>query len=610
MESFFKVYKLLKTSERRKIYLIIGLIILSSVLELISVGSLGPFMAIVIDPNFIQKQKIIFFIYNILNYQNYKYFLLLCGCAVFLLVLASTIFKMIVLYSVQKFAAFCRYDLGINLYKLYLYQPYQYFLNKNTNELSKNILTEVEEVINGVLLPAMYMLTNIFLTLILFIFIILVNPFLTLAAVGIFGFVYGGLYLILRSKLANAGKELFMADSIRYKITSESFGGIKDIKILKKEQFFINSYSEGVRKSINARVTNQIISSLPVQAMQTLAIGFSIAMIVFSVLFFESFLSVLPALAVYAFAIMRIVPNFQGIFSNASQLRMYKYVANTLYSEMTTFKVPVKIYDGIDQFYKRQPLDFSNSIELKDIEFSYPGTKKKIFKGINLSISKNTTLGLVGATGCGKTTLVDVIMGLLKPVSGEVFADDEAVVTPLKNEEDEKLARWQWNFGYVPQQIFLSDDTVAANIAFGIPRNLRDINAIEYAAKAANLHEFILNELPDGYDTYVGERGIRLSGGQRQRIGIARSLYHDPNILVMDEATSALDSLTETAVMDAIHNLMHVKTIIIIAHRISTVRECDILCLMEHGSIADMGTYDELMKRNEHFRSMAKIKNE
>jgi ABC-type multidrug transport system fused ATPase/permease subunit len=209
------------------------------------------------------------------------------------------------------------------------------------------------------------------------------------------------------------------------------------------------------------------------------------------------------------------------------------------------------------------------------------------------------TIGFVGATGCGKTTLVDVIMGLLVPSAGSIIVDDVPVITDT--------APWQRNFGYVPQQIYLSDDTIAANIAFGIPADMRDMAAIERAARIANLHGFITNELPNGYNTVVGERGIRLSGGQRQRIGIARSLYHDPAILVMDEATSALDTVTEDAVMDAIHNLQHSKTIIIIAHRLSTVRECDIICLMEKGQIIAQGSYDELLKKNEQFRAMAKV---
>jgi ABC-type bacteriocin/lantibiotic exporter with double-glycine peptidase domain len=610
MDSFKKIYSLFNQREKRKMIFIIISIIFSSLLELISVSSLGPFMAIVVNPNFIQRQKYIAFIYNTMNFQNYRHFFVLCGIGVFILVVFSTIFKIMILYIVSHFAASCRYNLGLNLYKLYLYQPYQYFLNTNSSELSKAVLAEIDEVINGVVLPAMNMFVNIVMTLVLFIFIVILNPVMTAIAVIVFGSIYGGIYLILRSKLAHTGKELWEADSMRYKTIFESFGGIKDVKILKKERFFINSYSSCVKRSINARASNQILSTIPAQIMQALAIGFSLAMIASSILIYDSFLTIMPVLAVYAFAIMRIVPNFQGVFYNAAQIRMYKHAVNSLYSDMTNFKLPLDVLCRTDQDHDIVPISFSNVITLKDIEFSYPGSEKKILKKINLTICKNTTTGIAGTTGCGKTTLVDIIMGLLEPSDGTIIADNVEVVTPPSRRDDGKLAQWQKHFGYVPQQIFLSDDTIAANIAFGISANNRDMKAVEHAAKIANLHEFIVTEQAMGYNTKIGEHGVRLSGGQRQRIGIARALYHDPDILVMDEATSALDSITEDAVMDAIHNLAHLKTIIIITHRISTIRECDDIFLIENGEIAAHGTYYELIESNSYFRSMAKVGNE
>jgi ABC-type multidrug transport system fused ATPase/permease subunit len=251
-------------------------------------------------------------------------------------------------------------------------------------------------------------------------------------------------------------------------------------------------------------------------------------------------------------------------------------------------------------------MTFSKNIELKNIQFSYPASREPVLKGIDLTIAKNTAIAFAGTTGCGKTTLVDVIMGLLEPAAGSIDVDGVPVIIPQDGKDTANLAPWQRNFGYVPQQIYLSDNTMAANIAFGIPEELRDDGAVEQAARVANLHDFIINELPDGYNTRVGERGIRLSGGQRQRVGIARALYHNPGILVLDEATSALDSVTEDAVMEAIHNLMHTKTVIIIAHRLTTIQECDVIYLIEQGRIVANGTYQELLENNAQFRAMAK----
>jgi ATP-binding cassette, subfamily B, bacterial PglK len=233
-----------------------------------------------------------------------------------------------------------------------------------------------------------------------------------------------------------------------------------------------------------------------------------------------------------------------------------------------------------------------------EVHYRYPGASRPALQNVSFDVEACTTVGIVGATGSGKTTLVDIVLGLLRPESGVIRVDGEVL-------EDQSVRHWQRSLGYVPQQIFLSDDSIAANIAFGLGGKDIDMAAVERAAKVANLHDFVVNELPEGYQTTVGERGVRLSGGQRQRIGIARALYRDPDLLIMDEATSALDNVTERAVMEAVHNLGRQKTIILIAHRLSTVRNCDRIFLLEHSELIASGTYDELVAQNARFRAMA-----
>ncbi|MDR2186288.1 MAG: ABC transporter ATP-binding protein/permease [Treponema sp.] len=600
MNSVFKLLSLFTPRERRGLIPLTITILCASFLELISVSSLGPLMAVVVDPGIVRRQRILAYLYRIGGFQNDHIFLIFLGTAVFMLVLLAAALKIGALYHVNRFAAKRRYTLGLRLFKQYLYQPYRYFLDHNTSELSKSILNEVDASINGVLLPAMNTLVYGLITAALFVFIVIINPFLTLAALGVFGTVYNALYFFVRSRLSRYGKDRWDANTLRYKTAAEAFGGIKDIKILGKEPFFVYSYGLGARRYASAEAANQILSNLPSSVMQSLAIGFTIAMMIVLLLLRGSFSQIASTLAAFAFAIMRMVPGFQNTFQNAAQIRYHTHIVDNLHKDITTLVLPPDIPAKPILDREPEPVSFDKSITLEKIEFSYPISSKPVLRGINLRIPKNATVALVGATGCGKTTLVDVIMGLLEPSSGSILADDMPV-----NAED--ISRWQRNFGYVPQQVFLSDDTMASNIAFGIPVELQDRAAVERAARVANLHNFISAELPNGYNTVVGERGIRLSGGQRQRVGIARSLYHDPHILVMDEATSALDSVTEESVMDAIHNLMHSKTIIIIAHRISTVRECDMICLMEKGRIIARGTYDELLMENAHFRAMAKV---
>jgi ABC-type multidrug transport system fused ATPase/permease subunit len=244
------------------------------------------------------------------------------------------------------------------------------------------------------------------------------------------------------------------------------------------------------------------------------------------------------------------------------------------------------------------PLRLTERLELEGMRYAYPKSERGALDGLDLAIDARTTVGIVGGTGAGKTTTVDVILGLLAPQAGELRVDGVPVTEANRR-------GWQNAIGYVPQSIFLTDDSVAANIAFGLPADEIDHAAVERAAKIAELHNFVMDELPEGYATQVGERGVRLSGGQRQRIGIARALYHDPDVLILDEATSALDNLTEKAVMDAVHNLGHAKTIILIAHRLSTVRDCDMIFMLERGRVVARGSYDELLESSQKFRAMA-----
>ncbi len=292
----------------------------------------------------------------------------------------------------------------------------------------------------------------------------------------------------------------------------------------------------------------------------------------------------------------RIKPRFKDLFHSFSSMRAYQPVVEMMMEHLSHIpEVPLP-----EKNEKILPIPFDNNIELNDILFSYPGTEEPVIKSQSFSIKKNTTIGLVGPTGCGKTTLVDILLGLLKPENGSLIVDDLKV-------DDQNMRSWQANLGYVPQVIYLTDDTITANIAFGVDPKKVKMEAVKKAAEIANLSEFIEKELAEGYDTKTGERGVRLSGGQRQRLGIARALYTDPEVLVMDEATSALDGITESAVMEAIENLTGTKTIILIAHRLTTLIKADVIYMLEKGVVKDSGTYNELMENNKYFKKMSRI---
>ncbi len=331
-------------------------------------------------------------------------------------------------------------------------------------------------------------------------------------------------------------------------------------------------------------------------------IGFG-GIIVFVLILFvtrEDARQVIPLATLFAFAGYRIMPAIQEIFASFSGIQFHEAVLNRIHKDITAPGPAERPASFSDQALP-EPLPFKNQIELKSISYIYPNSGEPVLSSINLSIKRNTAVGFVGPTGAGKTTLVDIILGLLLPQAGQMLIDGVPI------DENNRL-KWQRNLGYVPQFIYLSDDTVARNIAFGRSDQDIDQEALIKAARIANIHDFIINELPAGYDTLVGEQGIRLSGGQRQRIGIARALYHDPEVLVFDKATSALDGVTEETVLAAMESATRLKTLIIIAHRLSTVEPCDMVYLIDRGRIVDKGTYNELIEKNEQFRSMAKAK--
>jgi ABC-type multidrug transport system fused ATPase/permease subunit len=380
---------------------------------------------------------------------------------------------------------------------------------------------------------------------------------------------------------------------LQYKYVNETFGGIKDIKILGKERVFLNLFSVPSRKFAANDMKNEIIGELPKYIMETIAIGGILCVIVLMVHSGSKMDEFLPVLTIYAFGAYRLLPSLQKIFRAVSNIKYHFKVIENLNRDYNALP------DGASLSSDETPrMQFEREIKLENIVFSYPNTNKDTINNQSLVIKNNTSVALVGSTGCGKTTIIDIILGLLEAKSGRIFVDGTEI-------NDTNRKNWQKNLGYVPQFIYLTDDTIRNNIAFGIdPQKIED-EAIIRAAKIANIHDFVSGELSEGYNTVIGERGIRLSGGQRQRIGIARAVYHDPSVLILDEATSALDSLTEIAIMDAIKNLRNKKTIIMIAHRITTVKSCDVIYLMEKGTIIDSGHYSDLYQRNASFRKMA-----
>jgi ATP-binding cassette subfamily C protein len=431
-------------------------------------------------------------------------------------------------------------------------------------------------------------ITDGLVILAMLILLCLVNFLMTVIAATVLISLYILIYLYYSEKLKIGGARRLKKNEARFKSASEALGGIKDAKVLGAENFFLKRFCEDSDEFSNLQAWYQTINQVPKYIMEIVAFGGVVGLLIFLVASDIATHDIIPLVSFFAFAGYRLMPSLQSVFNSFTTFKFNIAVLDKIHNDLINEKLES---DEISIRKKRIiPLNFKSSIKLEKIYFSYPQHDNPILRDINLEIKKNNFVALIGTTGSGKTTLVDLILGLLTPQKGLFMVDDQKVTK-------ENIKNWQANLGYVPQQIYLSDDSISRNIAFGLPDDKIDMEKIKKVSKMANIHDFIDSELPEGYHTIIGERGVRLSGGQRQRIGIARALYHDPQILIFDEATSSLDNETEKEVLKAIHKVFKFKTLIVIAHRLSTVKEANKVYLIEKGKIVDSGSYEKMVKK-------------
>jgi ABC-type multidrug transport system fused ATPase/permease subunit len=578
--------------EKNQLLCILLAMLIMGFIELLGVGSIGPFISMVSNPEIIHSNVYLDKAYTIFNFSSDTDFITMSGIAVIVVLAISNICLSAVNFLIYFFSAKRKHSFEMQIFERYLRQPYIFYLKVNTANLTKIILNDVGTFVNNIIIPLLNTISSSIIALSIIILLVLVNPSLALILSLALGFSYIILFSLVRKYVTRKGKERDKYNYLKFKYINETFGGIKDIKILGKERVFLNLFSGPSRKFAMNDAKSDVVNDLPKYLLETLVLGGIIVAVIVMIKSGGEIYQFLPVLTIYAFGSYRLLPLLQKIFRAVASIRYYFPIIETLHTNF----IKLMLWNELSEDVPR--MEFSREIMLKDIAFSYPNTTKDVINDQSIAIESNTSIAIVGSTGCGKTTLVDIIMGLLEPHGGKIFIDNiEITNANMKN--------WQMNIGYVPQTIYLTDDTVRSNIAFGIAPEKVNEEAVIRSAKLANIHEFISSELPEAYNTVVGERGIRLSGGQRQRIGIARAIYHDPSVLILDEATSALDGLTENAIMDAIKNLSHKKTIIMIAHRITTVKNCDVIYMMERGVITDHGNYRDLYARNPTFRKMA-----
>lgn len=596
--SIFRMgWQLLDATERRQALGLLVVIVTAALFNAGMIGAVMPFLSVLSDPTRIETNDALRWAFNTFGFSSDYGFLIFLGVFSLFFILMSSGVQILKTYTLAYFTNLRAHSISCRLLAQYLGQPYEFFLDKHSGDMSSNILAEAAQIVSNFYKPAAELVSSFFAVIAVLAVLFYVQPNVAGGAILILGAAYGITYLAGRGMVARLGRVRTISNGQRYRIAGEALGGVKDIKLLGRERAYLDRFfhpSLGVARSDAGLL---VVSHLPRFIVE--AVAFS-GIILLSILLVEpetfsssnTLAGIVPLLGLFALAGQRIMPDLQRLYVTATQLRFsvtaVEKVYDTLFKTIKVEEPPVEPPKGIG---------LTSNLELRSISYSYPGSSDKGLTDVSLNVSAGEKIGIVGSTGSGKTTLADVILGLLKPDSGDIFADGTQI-------NDENVRAWQQSVGYVPQGIFLVDATVSENIALGIAADEIDETRVRQCADIAQLTDFVLQELPNGFQTEIGELGVRLSGGQRQRIGIARALYNNADVIVFDEATSALDNLTEKDVMTAINALSDEKTIFLIAHRLTTVRVCDRIILLNKGRIEAIGSWSTLMKKSERFRTI------
>lgn len=558
--------------DKIKMLLLLLTVIAGSFLELMGVAIFSPFVNILMNPDMVQERWYLKWIYDTFRFTTSNDFLAaLTGVIIFIYVFKN-VFLALQKNWIYKFSYGIQLKISTKLLKTYVREPYTFHLSHNIAVLQRSLQEDTDLFTKGII-HAMELVAEIAVcgTLGIYLFIVSKSIAVTVVILLLISlFIFTSLS---RRYSKNLGKQCQQYKSNLYQWVNQSLGGIKELKILNREEYFINAYEDNYKKYVHGLRINRLIATLPKYFVEAVCMtGLLLAVLI--KMFWgqkDDFTTFIPQLSVFAVAAFRLLPSVGKI---------NEHVADILYSlpSLDLIYHDLKAIEEEPEIKQKEELEwqFEKEISVKKVCYHYPDSEDMVIDNASFEIPKGKTVAFIGPSGAGKTTMVDIILGLLQPQYGRVYADDLNI--------HKHSYVWQKEIGYIPQVIYLSDDTIRNNIAFGVDKEQIDEQAIENALRRAQLYEFVEN-LPEGLDTVVGDRGVRLSGGQRQRIGIARALYHDPEVLVLDEATSALDNETEAAVMEAIDHLQGTKTILIIAHRLTTIRNVDMIYEVSGGKV-------------------------
>ena len=573
-----------KKQKLQSVLLCIGLFV-GALLELVGVSFITQLVTLISNPEKIHSNEIMQYCYDFFNMTSDRQFFLFVVIALIFVYLIKNLYLLWINYVQYTFVFNNQLRLSGRLIDCYLKKPYTYHLDNNSAEMVRNVMLDSERFFQ-MLLSIFLTLSEILVSALLCVFLLIVDPVITISVVAILA-VFTGLYLILfKGKAKKYGKTNQIYDGKMHQSINQALGAVKDIKILHREKYFANSFLAYGKKKMTAVRNNNVLGQFPKYLIETVCIGTVLLVLVFKIYKGEDLNTMIPQLAAFAIAAFKLLPSVSKINNYANLIVFLKPSVDLIYrdikdtEDMVNYEIAdesgniIEINDDGSQ--NKDTCYVADKISINNIVYRYPHTDRDVLNGISFEIPLGKSIGFIGESGSGKSTLADVILGILTPTSGTVmYGNMDVHKHPLK---------WSKKLAYIPQSIFLCDDTIRNNVAFGIDEDKIDDEKVWKALREAQLEQFVKSQ-PDGLDSMVGERGVRISGGQRQRIGIARALYDNPEILVLDEATSALDTGTESAVMEAIDKLSGTMTLIIIAHRLTTIKNCDYVYKVENGNI-------------------------
>ncbi|MBX2882802.1 MAG: ABC transporter ATP-binding protein/permease [Granulosicoccus sp.] len=670
LQSLCRFVTLCSAQDIRRLWVLLALVLTTGILAVAGIASVVPFLQLAADPQAATENQLVQRLFDALNLESRSAKLMVVGWAVIVFLGVSNLLTLLAQWQTQRIAWTIAHHVSVFLAASYARLPYDYYLYRESGDIIKSVIDDVNRLVDGVVVAGCRLITQVIVSTMILVLLFYINPFVALTSIGVFFGPYLIMTYLRRAYLTDLGRERLLANSRRFITFSDLIVGIKAIKSAEADEYFVNRFEKPSRVFSQVQPKIYVSAATPRYVLESVAFGAVVAVIMYLSNRSTDLVSVIPTLTLFTLAGYRLMPAAQqGYQAMVQLLSNYPAIDNIYFDvqsqvsgkeqqligsrrnksttesgalaatrenprwrntagatsetakiantkdksaesavategvsatdrEVQNFNAQATVLTHSTQFNVSQGIDFTQSISMRDLSFAFGPDEPRVLKEISLDILKGQRVGFVGPSGSGKTTLIDIVVGLLQPSSGELFIDncpiDQSRTTAVK-----KL------IGYVPQDVFLYNDTIARNIAFGV--HDVDMPRVMRCCTLARLSQVIEQELVDGYDTVIGERGLRLSGGQRQRIGLARALYRMPQILVLDEATSALDTVTEKSVMSAIVNELPDVTIIIIAHRLSTVRDCDRLFVLDRGNLVAQGSYEELLSNSSLFQEMASI---